>query len=402
MLSAKQEAENGTEALKACQFSTAAMHFSTANELYSNHEEILLALAVSEIFSLTEIPEIQTLASKLGYQISLQSMCDTLNHENNNDSNISQDAELPNEKCFAFSELFDTTGQEDIKDEDNSHSNDKTPFYTQIDPELTFQEAFQKLHLYLPVLKSASEHLTEAAQLMDSTYEIKDILGYHKLNIHPADIATLAMIINLMMTAVEVAVAYPMHYSIQQAVMIIEQNDNTSTANWINQHLLVSTYQPSSETAAYSFGTLLDNLKIALPHIKYLQETQEISDNPCQRASLLNWTNLHPAMIMDLEKLANTPQGTTLVLDDFFDLPVSLDTYHLFTHLPWRHAQTSIVVTSDTPNNDLVWNFQDIIQQINTAFQPPIFENKPSVDFKRDYGIRIQTAWLNWNPVDLL
>ncbi|MBO5754180.1 MAG: hypothetical protein J6S69_10955, partial [Proteobacteria bacterium] len=202
MLSAKQEAENGTEALKACQFSTAAMHFSTANELYSNHEEILLALAVSEIFSLTEIPEILTLASKLGYQISLQSMCDTLNHENNNDSNISQDAELPNEKCFAFSELFDTTGQEDIKDEDNSHSNDKTPFYTQIDPELTFQEAFQKLHLYLPVLKSASEHLTEAAQLMDSTYEIKDILGYHKLNIHPADIATLAMIINLMMTAV--------------------------------------------------------------------------------------------------------------------------------------------------------------------------------------------------------
>ena len=283
MLSAKQEADAGLEAMKSCQFQTAAIHFSEANDLYPKHQEIVLGLAVSELLSLTEMPEIQMLASKLGYQISLQSMCDTLNHENNNDndSNISQDAELPNEKCFAFSELFDTTGQEDIKDEDNSHSNDKTPFYTQIDPELTFQEAFQKLHLYLPVLKSASEHLTEAAQLMDSTYEINDVMGYHKLNIHPADIATLALIVidkeevemdedELMMTAVEVAVAYPMHYSIQQAVMIIEQNDNTGTANWINQHLLVSTYQPSSETAAYSFGTLLDNLKIALPHILFV------------------------------------------------------------------------------------------------------------------------------------
>ena len=388
---AQQESKAGKDALLECDFENAYFHFRNADEYYPNHHEILIGLAISEFIYFFDTPAIQNLFSQLGFQFTVQSLCQKIK----NDNSDNEDSDNPT-SCHTidFDNLVQPISIEDIISTNEYDS-------TSIDPDLTWSDIIVSLHAQKALLKAAAEHALTAAKKNDPNYHIGNAFGYD-ITVHAVELSLMSIVANLLYIVIDIAEQYHWDFSVQKTVKAIETKDYSWLVQAINNEFLHRWDHHSTPTCLPEIQQTIATLGFVVPYLKELKESEpQFDDNHCPvHDSILYWNNLHYGIISDLDKashlLDNSP--TTASLNELFDPATSFNILLALQNLP---NLTMPVAKLD--HSEWEWHFEELQSQLNPYFTPPILdEQSPSFRCNNTFSFRLNSAWIQWNPKELL
>ncbi|MBO4350746.1 MAG: hypothetical protein J6A01_07370 [Proteobacteria bacterium] len=389
-LKAQKESAAGKDALLECDFENAYLHFRKADEYYPNHHEILIGLAISETIYFFDTPNMKDLLSKMGFQFTVQSLCQKLKEDDRN-----EDSAQP-ESCHTidYSNLAHSFSKTDILSTEGYHS-------TAIDPDLTWHDIVVTLNTRNSLLKSAAEHAFAAAKTNDPNYHIGNVFGYD-ITVHAAELGILSMVASLLSTVIEIAEQYRWDFSVQKTVKALETKDYSWLVQAINNEFLHRKNTSSFPTCLPEIQQTIAALGFVVPLLKELKESEpQFDDHHCPvQKSLLHWENLHYGILSDLEKASHIldDSQTTASLNELFDPTTSFDILCALQNLP-----NLTIPVAKLYHSQWEWHFEEFQSQLNFCFTPKILdEQSPSFQCNDTFSFRLNSAWLNWNPKELL
>ncbi|GEM_PF-7094795 len=384
---ARQEADAGIEAIQSCQFKIAYNHFKKADEYYPNHHEILIGLSISEFLYFLDTPDINTILSSLGFRWNVHSLCKTLADQDSDRSSSDLQA------CHAFdsSKLTASIAPNEINALDPAL----------INPNLTWQHIISSLQIHQHLLDQAAEHAYAAAKSNIPHYHAGNFFGYD-ITIHASEIAMLSITANLLSTFLDIVGLYEWDFSVKKTIESLQNDED----NWLIQTMSNKFLQnKKNKTLPHTLDKIqqtINALGFVVPYLQLFKTYLPESDaHGCPiRNSLFHWETLPAGIIMDFEKASHILDASPSIasLNEFFDPEISIDLAFILQNPP---ALT--MPTAELNDSAWQWHFQELQQQLNAAFDPPILdENNPTFQLRDEFSFRLNSAWLKWNPRNLL
>lgn len=388
-LEAQTEAERGLLALKHCDFELARQHFKHADQIYPNHQEIVLGLGISELLSALDTSKARSVLNQLWGQ-SIQELC-LKAHAN---SLISPTETPDSAHCHSFSRcaLFQT--------HDTAQS-----FAHTIDSNLEWEAIIEVLSS--PRLAEAGKTLTQASQILDGAYAIHDFAGYPTLYIHSADLAALGVLSNLAYILSNISQSHDWRFRVSETLHELEAA-KTTCRPWLATTLLervCATPKPIQDLARLSAA--LSNAFQSLARLSEILQTQEAhtfqttQSNCHYPRALLAWQTIHPGIVKDLNQLAKAYDNNQFVPKGLMDPTpiVSISTLLATPLCASKPAFSYCIQTQSGDELQVDWSW--LSTWINHASTPPFLETT-TLSFIDGVHYRLNSAWLQFDPKALL
>ena len=385
-IKARDEANEGKDALLNCDFESAFIHFENAHDIIQDNDDINIGLATSELLLTLNAKEFTDIFYQLGFTQSVQDFCiQNINRKKETQEQTTSDGchSSLNIQMMTFSHPCANSEQCQYKE--------------YIQPELTWHDILNVFELYRTNFEHISTLFAQTASHLTSNYTIHDIFGTDAIHIHRADLYFFAALIELSLFVTSTANHYQTTFSVYQTLIT---DECIACSDFLNQNIGIadstvdaSEYEPQL-LSAFSY------IHQAFQYAKAIRTDYDNSSDSCPpKVSLLNWSDVPYGVTDNILSLTSAFQTKPYIIQDIISPEITLDLHALLTSMPSRQSTQTLASCN---NLQLEIHYSNYINAINTNTSPALL-NADTDQFELAPGLsyRLSSGWRHWTPMML-
>ncbi|MBQ9396500.1 MAG: hypothetical protein IJU23_13430 [Proteobacteria bacterium] len=384
-LKARDEANEGKDALIECDFESAFLHFTNAHDIIDDNDDINIGLATSELLLTLDSEEFTLIFNRLGFTQSIGEFCQQNIHNE-------QKQQTSSDGCQT------SIRTQNIKLPHPCASLEQCHYSDYIDTELTWNDILSAFELHRTHFEHISTLFAQTASHLEGNYSIHDVFGMDTLNIHPADLYFFAAMTDLSLFITSAAGHYKNTFSVYQT---LQTQECQPYSEFLNQNIGIASEPVDISKYEPQFISALSHIHHAFQNSKKIREDFDASTDPCPpRVSLLQWQNVPYGVTDNILSLTAAFQSNPYIIKDILSPDISIDLKALFSAFPVRLTEQTLA--SCDHDNHIEINYAIYIEAINACTSPALFSTD-SNQFELAPGLsyRLSSGWRHWTPVDL-
>lgn len=401
-LDARDAAHAGERALRRCEFSRAYWNFIYAQDVFPNHGDIRLGLAISDLLTFLSEPNVVALMERLGIDLRVESLCEDdsavggepIEPPSNRDPNPGIEAP----KCLVLNSLMQTTpGTGGGSDNDG---NDKR-YYDDIDETLMWNDIVVTLLPYRARLIEMAKEFRQSAEKIDDTDGYGIDFASRSTTIFPWDMNLVSSALLAIVVILDLAEVYDTGFSVVETFRILSEGTCEEIATYLNEHVFLGRSNVSLTESTWPMAQVMfERLWVASDEAYRWKEGQLNGKTAYATCPILNWQKTPFGILKDISRIAHAFGDPPYMTDWIVEPAIYVRLEGFLSNVPVRSEREGDRFTC-TPNGEISWNGISFAERVNASCEPLVFDIiGENVSIRSGFHYRLSSAWLKWHVRD--